>query len=62
MARPVGNNHGGITPLDVHRGADDPEHQVDLINAANEVPFLITASEMQNRKIKRRRKQNAPRP
>ena len=66
MARRVGNYYGRITPLDgryVSRSEDtDPKQQVDLINAANEVPFLITASELRGRKIKRRRKQNAPRP
>jgi hypothetical protein len=33
----------------------DPKRQIDLNNAANEVPFLVTASELQDRKVKRRR-------
>ena len=66
MARRVGSYYGDITPLDsryVSRSEDtDPKQQDDLINAANEVPFLITASELHDRKIKRRRKHIAPRP
>ena len=63
MARRLGNYYGDITPLDgrdVSRSKDtDPKQPVDLINAANEVPFLITASELLDRKIKRRRKHKA---
>ena len=66
MTRRVDNYYCGITPLDgryVLRSEDtDRKQQVDLINAANEVPFLITASELHDRKIKRRRKHIAPRP
>jgi hypothetical protein len=59
MARRVDNYYDGITPLDgryVSRteDTDHPKQQDDLINAANEVPFLITASELRDRKIKRR--------
>ena len=65
MAKRVGNYYGGITPLDfrdVSPSKDtDPKQQVDLINAADEVPFLITASELRDRKIKRRQKHNAQR-
>jgi hypothetical protein len=47
-----------ITPLDFRDVSPlddtDPKQQVDLINAANEVPFLITASELRDRKSKRR--------
>ena len=57
MARRVDNYYCGITPLD---GRYHPKQQSDLINAANEVPFLITASGLHDRKIKRRRKHNAP--
>ena len=63
LARRVGNYRVGITPLDgryVSRSEDtDPKQQVGLINASNEVPFLITASELRDRKIKRRRKHYA---
>jgi hypothetical protein len=72
LARRVGNcyggiaYYGGIAPLDfrdVSLSKDtDPKQQVDLYNAANEVPFLVTASELRDRQIKRRRKYNAPRP
>jgi hypothetical protein len=66
LARRVGNYCGSITPLDgryVSRSEDtDSKQQVDLINAAHEVPFLITASELRDRKIKRRRKHNAQMP
>jgi hypothetical protein len=54
LARRVDNNCGGVTPLDASR-SEDAEPQ-DPINAANEVPFLITASELRDRKIKRRQK------
>ena len=61
MAR-VGNHYGAITPLDDRddamwsKDADHPKQQHDPINVKNEVPFLITASELQDRKNKRRRK------
>jgi hypothetical protein len=71
LARRVGNRYGGIAyyrgiaPLDfrdVSLSKDtDPKQQVDLNNAANEVPFLVTASELRDRKAKRRRKFNVPR-
>jgi hypothetical protein len=48
-------------PLEVPQAKADPK-QVDAIDATNEVPFLITASELRDRKNKRRRKQDAPRP
>lgn len=61
MARRLGNHYCDITPLDGRdvsrsKDTDDPKQPVDPINAANEVPFLITASELLDRKIKRRRK------
>ena len=63
MARRVDNYYGGIAPSDfrdVSPSKDtDPKQQVDLNNAANEVPFLITASELRDRKMKRRQEQNA---
>jgi hypothetical protein len=70
LARRVGNCYGGIAyyggigPLDFRDLSKhtDPKQQVDLNNAANEVPFLVTASELRDRKVKRRRKYNAPRP
>src|SRR5229473_3001037 len=67
MTRRVDNYYCGITPLDgrhVLRSEDtDRKQQVDLINAANEVqPFLITASELRDRKNKRRQKRRAERP
>ncbi len=67
MTRRVDNDYCGITPLDgryVLRSEDtDRKQQVDLINAANEVqPFLITASELRDRKNKRRQKRRAERP
>jgi hypothetical protein len=51
----------GITLLDLHdisrsEVTDHPKRQVDLIKAANAVPFLITASELRERKKKRRQK------
>jgi hypothetical protein len=71
LARRPGNRYGGIAyyggiaPLDfrdVSLSKDtDPKQQIDLNNAANEVPFLVTASELRDRKVKRRRKHNAPR-
>jgi hypothetical protein len=65
LARRAGNRYGGIAPLDfrdVSLSKDtDPKQQIDLNNAANEVPFLVTASELRDRKVKRRRKYNAPR-
>jgi hypothetical protein len=52
--------YGGITPLDfrdVSPSKDtEPKQQIDLNNAANKVQFLVTASELRDRKIKRRRK------
>ena len=59
MARRVNNNCGGVTPLDARyvSRSEDTERQ-DPINAANELPFLITASELRDRKTKRRRKQD----
>jgi hypothetical protein len=64
LARRVDN---GITPLDFRdvsrsEDTDHPKRQADLIKAANEVPFLITASELRDRKNKRRQKHNANRP
>jgi hypothetical protein len=61
LARRIDN---GITLLDwrdVSRSevTDHPKWQVDLIKAANEVPFLITASELRERKKKRRQKHSA---
>jgi len=41
-------------------GSEDTDPK-QLINAANEVPFLVTESELRDRKIKRRPKENAPR-
>jgi hypothetical protein len=49
---------GNIVPLEVPQA--NPK-QVDAIDATK-VPFLITASELRDRKNKRRRKQIAPRP
>jgi hypothetical protein len=57
LARQVENNRGGVTPLDASR-SEDTERQ-ERINAANEVPFLVSASELRDRKIKRRQKKNA---
>jgi hypothetical protein len=55
--------YGGIAPLDfrdVSLSKDtDPMQQVDLNNAAYEVLFLVTASELRDRKVKRRRRNNA---
>jgi hypothetical protein len=67
MARRVSNYYCGITPLDGRyvlrsKDTDHPKQPDDLTNAANEVPFLITGSELPDRKIKRRRKHNAQRP
>ena len=58
MVRRVGNRYGGIAPLDFRDVSlsknTAPKQQVDLNNAANEVPFLV----LQDRKAKRRRKHN----
>jgi hypothetical protein len=66
LARRVDNYFGWIAPLDfrdVSPSKDtDPKQQVDLNNVANEVPFLITETELRDRKMKRRQKHNAPRP
>jgi hypothetical protein len=67
LARRAGNRYGGIAyyggiaPLDFRDVSKDtdPKQQIDLNNAANEVPFLVTASELRDRKVKRRRKYNA---
>jgi hypothetical protein len=61
MARRVDSYYCGITPLDgryVSRSEDTDHHkqQDDLINAADEVPFLLPAGELRDRKIKRRQK------
>lgn len=63
MARRVNNDCGAVGPLDARyvSRSEDPERQ-DPINAANEVPFLLTASELRDRKIKRRQKYNVQRP
>jgi hypothetical protein len=57
--------YGEIVPLDFRDVSlsknTDPKQQLDLNNAANEVPFLVTASELRDRQIKRRRKYNASR-
>ena len=63
LARRVDN---GITLLDLRdvsrsEVTDHPKRQVDLIKDANEVPFLITASELRERKNKRRQKLNTNR-
>ena len=59
MTRRVDNYYCGITPLDgryVLRSEDtDRKQQVDL-------PFLITASELRDRKNRRRQKRGAERP
>jgi hypothetical protein len=62
MARRVDNYYCGITPLDRRyvlrsEDTDHPKQQDDLINAADEVPFLLPAGELRDRKIKRRQKQ-----
>jgi len=66
MTRRVDNYYCGITPLDgrhVLRSEDTDHHkQQVLINAAKEVPLLITASELRDRKNKRRQKRGAERP
>ena len=56
-------HYGEIVPLDFRDVllSKDPKQQVDLNNAANEVPFLVMASELRDRKPKRRRKFNVPR-
>jgi len=65
LARRVGN-YCGATPSDgryVSRSEDTgPKRPIDLINAAKEMPFLIPASELRDRKNKRRQKRNAQRP
>jgi hypothetical protein len=66
VGRRVSSYYVGITSLGgrhVSRSEDtDPKQEVDLTNATNEMPFLLTASELRDRKIKRRKKYNAPRP
>ena len=56
LATRVNNNCGGVTPLDARyvSRSEDTARQAP-INPANEVPFLVTASELRDRKIKRRR-------
>ena len=55
MARRVNSNCGGVALLDARyvSRSEDTARQ-DPINPANEVPFLVTASELRDRKIKRR--------
>jgi hypothetical protein len=65
LARRAGNRYGGIAyycgiaPLDFRDVSlpkdTDPKQQIDLNNAANEEPFLVTASELRDRKVKRRK-------
>jgi hypothetical protein len=63
LVRPV--DYGGPAPLDGRNvspseDTDDPKRRIEVISAANEVPFLITARELRDRKVKRRRKHSAP--
>jgi hypothetical protein len=53
--------YGGIAPLDFRDVSlsKDTMQQIDLNTAPNEVLFLVTASELRDRKVKRRRKYNA---
>ena len=55
LARRVDNICGDVTPLDARyvSRSEDTARQ-DSINPANEVPFLVTAGELPDRKIKRR--------
>jgi hypothetical protein len=71
LARRVRNCYGGIAYcggittldfLDVLLSKDtDPKQRVDLNNPTDDVPFLVTASELRDRQIKRRRKYIAQR-
>jgi len=59
MARRVGNQYGRIKRS---KDTDNSKQQIDLASTVKEAPFLITASELRDRKIKRRKTHNAPRP
>ena len=64
MARRKSRDYADIAPIDSHyvpqEIADTSAQQVR--DSLKEAPFLITASELQERKIKRRKRHNAPRP
>jgi hypothetical protein len=67
MPRRVSNYYSSVALIDGHyvsrsEDTDDSKHQVDLIKAAHEVPFLVAGSELQDRKNKRRKKHNAKSP
>jgi len=55
LTRRVNDNRGGVTPSNARyvSRSEDAERQ-GPINPANEVPFLVTASELRDRRIKRR--------
>ena len=61
------NHYDDITPIEGHwvpRSEDtkNSTQKLDLAGVMKEVPFLITASEMQKRRNQRRKKHNAKRP
>lgn len=63
MTRRVDNYYCGMTPLDgryVLR-SEDTDHPKQQVLTAKEVPFLITASELRDRKNKRRQNRGAER-
>ena len=64
MVRRGSAYYGGITPLDGHyvSRVEDGEPKQRLIDGANEVPFLITARELRDRKRERRKNHSAARP
>jgi hypothetical protein len=64
MARRVGNHYGHIAPIGAHyvpqsEDTNNSKQQIDLVSVTKEVPFLITAGELQERKNQRRKKHNA---
>jgi hypothetical protein len=62
LAGRADNNRGGGMPLNArHVSRSDDSERQDPINAASEVPFLVTVSELRDRKIERRQKSNAQR-
>jgi|SRR4030088_328257 hypothetical protein len=59
LARRADNSCGGVGPDARYVSRSEDTERQDPIHAANEVPFLLTASELRDRKIKRRQKYNA---
>ena len=64
MARRKSHDYADFAPIDSHYVKQEitETSAPQVRDTLKEVPFLITASELQERKIKRRKRHNAPRP